>query len=541
MNNQGSELTESHEDTAARAHGMLQQGEALLARGEFSRAETIAVQLLKLDSNNIRLLVFAGRVFIARQDWEKAERCLRRAVDLKPDEPSLVMTLAEIISRRRGRMAQALEMTEKVLALAPDETSILMSAGSLFSRAERYERSYALFRKALEKDPDNGQLNYMAATSARFIGNLEMAEYYADAAVRLEPDNYEGLFLRSDVRTQTPEKNHINELLEKIAQGVTGRENQFHHYYVLAKEYEDLGEYAKSFEARKAGADIRRKGMAYKVEHDLEVMETIQEVFCEDFFRNNTQQGCPESGPIFILGMPRTGTTLLERTISSHSQVTAAGELNELSLMIANIVKGLARDAKMPKTELVRKSSELDFQKLGQTYLDATRNLARGAPHWIDKMPINFLYCGLIHLSMPKARMINLMRHPMDTCYANFKMLFNAGSPYSYSLDDLGKYYSAYHRLMQHWHRVLPGAIHTVHYEQLTANFEQEARKALAFCGLDWEDQVLEFHKNKTASTTASAVQVRQPIYTSSIQRWKHYEQQLEPLRKTLESNGVPL
>jgi tetratricopeptide (TPR) repeat protein len=534
-------LTATDEDPASRAYKMLQMGEELLARGELSQAENIAVQLLKLDSSNTMLLVFAGRVFIARQDWEKAERCFRRAADQKPDETSLMMTLAEIVSRRRGRMAEAIEMTERVLQKAPAETRILMSAGSLYSRAEKYERSYELFRKALTKDPDNGQINYMAATSARFLGDLEKAEHYADAAVRLEPDNYEGLFLRSDVRTQTPENNHIAELEEKISRGVKGRENQFHHYYVLAKEYEDLGQYAKSFEARKAGADIRRKGMAYKVEHDLEVMETLQEVFSEEFFRKNTQEGCPESGPIFILGMPRTGTTLLERTISSHSQVTAAGELNELSLMIGNIVKGLAHNPKMSKTELVRKSSELDFRQLGQTYIDATRNLGRGAPYWIDKMPINFLYCGLIHLSMPKAKMINMMRHPMDTCYANFKMLFNAGSPYSYSLDDLGNHYSAYYRLMQHWHRVIPGAIHTVHYEQLTANFEHEAREALAFCGLDWEDQVLEFHKNKAASTTASAAQVRRPIYTSSIQLWKNYEDQLEPLREVLESNGVPL
>lgn len=416
-----------------------------------------------------------------------------------------------------------------------------MSMGSVFSQTEHYERAYQLFLDGLKLEPDNSELCYMAATNARFLGRLQEAETHADRCVTLDPDNYEGLFLRSDVRKQTLENNHIQQLEARIAAGIAGRENQFHHHFTLAKEYEDLKEYRKSFAVLQKGAAIRRSGMAYKVEHDIEVMEMLKDTFSTEFFSQKHPPGSNKSGPIFIMGMPRTGTTLLERVIASHGEVTAAGELNELSLMISHIVKSLAGNPKLSKLDLVKGSSQLDFLKLGETYLHATQKYAQGNPYWIDKMPINFLYCGLISLAMPHAKMINLVRHPMDTCYSNFKMLFNAGAPYSYSLDDLGHYYVAYYHLMQHWHNALPQKIHQVEYEALTEDLERVARQTLDFCDLTWSADVLEFHKNSAASTTASAAQVRQPLYKSSVARWRHYEQELTPLRRILEEGGVPV
>ena len=522
-------------------NALLQRGEQELARGHLKEAEAAALNLLRLNNSNPILIGFAGRVYIAQENWERAEKCFRRAAEMATDSSPYLMTLAEILARLRGRADEALAIAEKVLATQPKEPRIFMSAGTIFSKAEHYERAYDLFKQGLDLDPDNSQLNYMTATSARFLGELEAAERYADAAVRLDPENYEGLFLRSDVRKQTPESNHIAEIEARLSHGVKGRESQFHHHYVLAKEYEDIGEYARSFQSLKAGADLRRQGMAYQVEHDVAVMDTLREVFSETFIAQNQNPGCTDKGPIFILGMPRTGTTLLERIIASQGEVTAAGELNELSLMISHIVRSRSKNPKLSKPELVRESSLLDFKKLGETYIGATQDMARGKPYWIDKMPINFLYCGLIHLALPNARMINMVRHPLDTCYANYKMLFNAGAPYSYSLEDLGKYYVAYHKLMQHWQKVLPGKIHVVQYEALTADLETVARGALDHCQLDWNSAVLEFHKNKTASTTASAAQVRQPLYQSSVERWKHYATELQPLREILEAGGVPL
>ena len=520
---------------------VLSQGRTALRQKNLPLAEQCALQLLKANSDETQFLSFAGQVFLAAESWEKAERCYRRAHELVPEHLPFMITLAETLCRLRGRQDEAVRLAEQVLDSHPTDARILMSMGSVYSQAERYERAYALFTKGLSFEPDNPELCYMAATTARFLGHLADAEAHADRCVRLDPDNYEGLFLRSDVRKQTPEHNHIAELEARIAAGFTDRRNQYHHYFTLAKEHEDLGHYDASFAALKSGAVIRRGGMAYKVEHDVEVMTALKETFSESFFAQERAAGCGDEGPIFIVGMPRTGTTLLERVIASQGEATAAGELNELSLMISHIVRSLSGKEKLSKLELVRGSSKLDFFKLGQTYLHATKKYARGKSLWIDKMHINFLYCGLIHLSMPNAKMINLVRHPMDTCYSNFKMLFNAGAPYSYALEDLGHYYVSYHQLMEHWQAVLPSGIHQVEYESLTTNFEATARRALDFCGLPWNNDVLDFHKNAAASTTASASQVRQPLYQSSVARWRNYEKQLEPLRAILEAGGVPI
>lgn len=517
------------------------QGQSALRQNNHSLAEQSALKLLQANSEEPRFVSFAGQVYLAMENWQKAERCYRRAHDLVPDHLPFLVTLAEILCRLRGRTDEAMSCAEKVLATQPTDARILMSMGSVFSQTEHYERAYQLFLDGLKLEPDNSELCYMAATNARFLGRLQEAETHADRCVTLDPDNYEGLFLRSDVRKQTLENNHIQQLEARIAAGIAGRENQFHHHFTLAKEYEDLKEYRKSFAVLQKGAAIRRSGMAYKVEHDIEVMEMLKDTFSAEFFSQKHPPGSNKSGPIFIMGMPRTGTTLLERVIASHGEVTAAGELNELSLMISHIVKSLAGNPKLSKLDLVKGSSQLDFLKLGETYLHATQKYAQGNPYWIDKMPINFLYCGLISLAMPHAKMINLVRHPMDTCYSNFKMLFNAGAPYSYSLDDLGHYYVAYYHLMQHWHNALPQKIHQVEYEALTDDLERVARQTLDFCDLTWSADVLEFHKNSAASTTASAAQVRQPLYKSSVARWRHYEQELTPLRRILEEGGVPV
>ncbi|NNL96267.1 MAG: sulfotransferase, partial [Xanthomonadales bacterium] len=212
------------------------------------------------------------------------------------------------------------------------------------------------------------------------------------------------------------------------------------------------------------------------------------------------------------------------------------GEVNNLSFAVIG-ASGFARD----KESLVEQSSRADFEALGQTYLEGTRGLGEAGPLLIDKTPLNFLYLGIIYLALPGARVIHLRRHPMDSCFAMYKTLFRAGYPFSYDLDDLGTYYVAYRRLMAHWRQVLPGFIHDVSYEDLVKQQEATSRSMLEFCGLDWEEQVLDFHRNRGAAATASAAQVRQPIYSSSVGRWRYFESHLEPLRNKLILNGIYL
>ena len=278
--------------------------------------------------------------------------------------------------------------------------------------------------------------------------------------------------------------------------------------------------------------------MQYSVETDLQIIAKICEVYGPGMFDGHIT-GFESRDPIFVLGMPRTGTTLVERILGSHSRVFSAGELNNFSLELMRLSGKAAGQKRPSRLDFVAATAALDFRALGEAYVTAVRPLRDERPHFIDKLPFNFLYAGLIHLALPDARIINLQRHPMDTCYAVYKQLFRDAYPFSYDLDDLGQYYIAYHRLMQHWNAVMPGVIHTMRYESLVADIEGESRRLLEYCGLPWEDQCLRFHENREASTTASALQVRQPVYATSVGKWRHYERQLEPLRQRLEQAGI--
>jgi hypothetical protein len=323
-----------------------------------------------------------------------------------------------------------------------------------------------------------------------------------------------------------------------LEEGIENKRGKAHVCYALAKELEDLGESERSFQYLKLGADTRRGLMQYHIDRDLETMSSIQETFSADLFERSIE-GDSNAEAIFILGMPRTGTTLVERILSSHTDVFAAGELNNFAVQLMNLVRAHVSENKLPRDELVRLSAGIDFKTLGAAYIESTRPFTGHTPRFIDKLPLNYLYTGLIHLALPNAKVINLRRNPMDTCYAVYKQLFLDAYPFSYDLEELGKYYVAYHRLMEHWHAVLPGVIHTVDYETLVSDIEGESRRLLDFCDLDWQPQVLKYYESKEASTTASTTQVRQPVYKSSVGRWRDYERQLQPLIRILRDAGI--
>jgi hypothetical protein len=251
--------------------------------------------------------------------------------------------------------------------------------------------------------------------------------------------------------------------------------------------------------------------------------------------------GATDDAPIFIVGLPRSGTTLVDRILSSHSQVQSLGEINDLSYaLIALAQRAEEADSGTPdRLELIRRSAQLDFAALGSDYLRRVAGYPRDKPRYIDKTPWNFLYLGLIALALPRARIIHLRREPMDSCFALYKTLFRSGSPYSYDLGDLTRYYLAYHQLMEHWRRVLPGRFMDLDYECLVQSQESATRELLDWCGLPFEPQCLEFYRNTAPAATASAAQVREPIHARSIGIWKHFATRLAPLAAVLEEGGV--
>ena len=417
------------------------------------------------------------------------------------------------------------------------EAQLHNDLGSLLHMLGDHSNALQHYSRAVELDSSNAEFLFNRGAVQRYLGDATGAEQSFDAAIALNPLEYEAYNARSLLRTQTPERNHIGQLRQQLARtSATVGLTQL--CYALAKELEDVGDFTGAFDALKRGADVRRRYMQYSLDTDLQIISRIREVYGSELFDGRvTGYDCVD--PIFILGMPRTGTTLVERILSSHSQVHSAGELSNFSLELLRLVKQSISPPPASRLEFVTATARLDFRALGDAYLQSTRPLRDASPFFIDKLPFNYLYAGLIHLALPRAKIINLQRHPMDTCYAVYKQLFKDAYPFSYDLDELGQYFIAYHGLMQHWNAVMPGVIYTLRYEAVVADVEGEARRLLAFCGLPWEEQCLHFHQNSRASTTASAMQVRQPIYDTSVGKWRRYAAQLESLRLRLEHAGI--
>ncbi len=411
-----------------------------------------------------------------------------------------------------------------------DFGSVLHQLGDQRAALDQYRRAVAL-------DPRNAQHRFNHAAVLRYLGDVDGAEAEFSAAISLRPQEYEAYNGRAHLRKQTRDHNHVAEI-ESVLSTATSPAGRAQLCYALAKELEDLGDYDASFAHLNQGADARRRHMQYDVGTDLDIMRRIREVFGSDVLAG-PQSNDLGGEAIFVVGLPRTGTTLVERILASHPEVCSAGELSSFSVELVRIVQGLPVGAPVSRLDFVDRAATIDFQALGEAYLKSTLPYRNERPRFIDKLPFNYLYAGLIHRALPRARIVSLERHPMDSCYSVYKQLFRDAYPFSYNLDDLGSYFIAYTELMRHWKGAMPGVIHTVRYEDLVADLEVETRKLLEFCGLAWDERCLRFHENPDASTTASALQVRQPIYAHSVGRWRNYARQLEPLRARLASAGI--
>lgn len=470
-----------------------------------------------------------------------AVEAIERAIELEPGNSKWQLQKAASLMRA-GHPEQArplLLQLDKIQLGSGFQCSLLALQ---LSRLELHERALHHYQRAIRLEPKVGEHHYNIASVHRFLGNFEAAERSLDRAIELNPGDFEAYKLRSDLRTQTPERNNVVSLEAALSHRPSATGSEVYLNFALAKELEDLGEWHRSFSHLEAGAKARRKRMRYDIQGDIDTMAQIANSYSADRL-GETSGGDDNNEAIFVLGMPRTGTTLVERIIASHSEVTSAGELNNFALQMSGATRRLlppdSASRKLSKLELVKLSTGLGFARLGSDYIKSTRPLSGRTPRFIDKMPLNFLYIGLIRQALPNAKLVHLTRHPLDTCYAIYKNLFSDAYPFSYSLEETGRYYAAYRRLMGHWHTALPGCIYDQSYEALVSNLNKECVDLLRYCGLPWEDACLNFHKNAQASTTASATQVRQQVYSTSINKWHHYRDELAPLIRTLEKEGV--
>ena len=413
----------------------------------------------------------------------------------------------------------------------------------MYLQCGQHEAAGRCYARAVELRPSDPDCIYNLATSRTAFGDLDEAERLFTRAIELNPRDCGAWLNRSILRRRTPDDNHVDQLEWLLAQLPEDDPERVQLLFALSRELEDLERYQEAWAFLQQGAHQRRLGMQYDVARDEAVMAEIARCFDRRLLASSPP-GHPSGRPIFVLGLPRSGTTLVERIVASHSQVGDLGEHTTLALAVMRLTSRNAETAGADpdgKLELVERSTHLDFAELGRQYCASIEGFGNPAPRLTDKTPQNFLYLGLLRLALPNARIIHLRRHPLDSCYAMYKTLFRAGYPFSYSLQEVGRYYIAYHRLMAHWRSVAPGAFLDVDYERLVTDPAGESRRIIEYLGLEWEDGCLDFHRRGGAAATASAAQVRQPVHSRSVGLWRRYEHQLAAFAERLREHGIPL
>lgn len=410
--------------------------------------------------------------------------------------------------------------------------------GQFLFHAGEHPLARAAYDRALAARPDDPDYAAKRAVIHRSLGEFTQAAADFRTVLGRVPGDPDTLKALVELEPQTPERNHIAALEGALLGVHTDSKEAATLHFALAKAYDDLRDYAVSWRHLRTGNRIERAGIRYDPATDRAVIERLIEAF------PNLEAPTPDTtgeAPVFIVGLPRSGTTLVERILGRHSAVDATGELPALTEAVSLAVRRASPHAPRDWAQFATRFAHTDPADIAREYLAFARGLRGERPRFSDKQPTNFFFCPLILRAFPQARIVHLTRHPLASCYAIFKTRFTGGYPFASDLDELGAFYLGYRRLMTHWHRILPGRIHDVAYEDLVTSFEPTVRRLLEFVGLPFEAQCLDFHRNPAPTSTASVVQVRQPLYDSSLAHWRHYERELTPLAAQLTAGGIAL
>ncbi len=506
---------------------------ALFSDGELAEAEQLIRAFLIKHGHHLEAMRLLARIGLERDVLDDAQLLLEAVLDLTPDYHAARFEYAQVLSKRHMHQ-QAREQTERLLAVDRANRNYRTLHAMTCVGLGLHERAIELYRELLAGATQPADLHLSIAHSLKTLGRREeaIAAYRAAAAARSAYGD--AWWSLANLKTYRFEDGELERMREAESAATTSVVDRYHLCFALGKALEDQEQYEKSFEYYARGNALKRAESRYRPEV-FELNTRLQiEVCTPELFARNKDGGARAADPIFIVGLPRSGSTLIEQILASHSAVEGTHELADLPRIVVDLQ---GRDWNLDKPRypaVLSQMSAADFRRLGEKYLSDTRVYRTGKARFIDKMPNNFRHLGLIHLMLPNARIIDARREPMACCFGNLKQLFAHGQEFTYSIEDIARYYRTYLELMRHWDAVLPGRVLRVQHEDLVDDLEGNVRRLLDYCELEFEPACVEFHRTERSVRTASSEQVRQPIYREGLDQWRHYEPWLGRLREAL-------
>jgi len=504
--------------------------------GRLEEAEKIYREILRNNPENVDALRLLGTLAMGRGRFHEAENLFRRAVSYTPDYMEAHLDLGRVLKEQQ-RLHEAIRSFEKAIELEPGNLQANFLLASVLAPAARTYDAIAAYRKVLEIRPNHPGALLGLGHTLKTVGQQEEAiQAYRDC-IRMKPASGETYWSMANLKTYTLTDEDIEAMQAQVQRqdldedfDITSRVNFL---FALAKAYEDRGDYDRAWRYYEEGNTTQRMEEDYDPVRNEVANDAITQVFDREFLERNSNLGHPSPEPIFIVGLPRSGSTLLEQILASHSMVEGTAELPYISVVSNSLSRNRADGVNYPHA--VRELGAEHFHRLGQDYLDLSEiHRSEGKPRFIDKMPNNFPAVGFIHLIFPRAKIIDARRYPMDSCLSCYRQLFARGQSFTYDLTDIGEYFLQYERMMDYWHEVLPGRCLTVQYEEMVTDFENQLRRLLEYCELPWEESCARFYETDRPVRTASSEQVRQPVYTRSINFWRNHEKHLGELREVL-------
>jgi tetratricopeptide (TPR) repeat protein len=514
----------------------LRDGFQALQVGDTDKAGACCRRVLETRQDLPEAHFLVGLIALELEQRKIAIAAFGSVTKLEPEHGAAWAHLARLFMQT-GQTLRADRALDKAVRHADDNPVVHDLIGHVHTMLGEEAEALKWYCRAVDAQPDNVPFLVNTANCQMYVGELEGSEATLQRALALSPGNPNAHWILAMLK-RAKTREHVDEMQKLVANGrYPARARAFFHYGI-GKELEDLEDWEGAFDAFDQGARARRSTLDFDEQAEVRMYEAFEQIYTGEWF-DSTADGFASGAPIFVVGQPRTGTTLVERIITAHPDVTSAGELKQFG----NALRRLSKYAEPHRfsAQLAEGAATVDMTKLGGMYIETSKKMAGDTPRFVDKLPLNFMYIPLILKALPNAKIVHLRRHPMDACFSSFKQLFADAYQHSYDQEEMARHHARYFRLMETWRERFGDRFLDIAYEDVARDLEPNARALLEYLELPWNDDCLNFHEQKTAVATASAVQVRKPAHTKSIGRWRRYESQLEPMRRTLESLGIPL